>query len=85
MKMKHKIPIETKPGIKRKLEKVDVKNITTKAPLKADLVLKIKHLQDSYNDLEKENTKNLEIIEILKQKIKKHGKKKHGSAKGNTN
>jgi len=70
MKMKHKIPIETKPGIKRKLEKVDVKNITTKAPLKADLVLKIKHLQDSYNDLEKENTKNLEIIETLKQKIK---------------
>ena len=47
MKMNHKIPTETKPGIKRKLEKVDVKNITTKAPLKADLVLKIKHLQDS--------------------------------------
>ena len=68
--MKHKIPIETKPGIKRKLEKVEVKTVTTKPPLKADLVIQIKHLQDRYNALEKENTKNLEIIEILKQKIK---------------
>ena len=66
--MKHKMPIETKPGIKRKLEKVEIKTIK-KTPLKADLIVQLKQLQDSFNALEEANIKNLEIIKFLTEKI----------------
>ena len=70
--MKHKMNIETKPGIKRKLEKVEVKTVktvTTKTPLKADLIIQFKQLQDSYNALEEANKNNLETIKFLTEKI----------------
>ena len=72
MKIKNKINIETKPGIKRKLEKVEVKTVktvTTKTPLKADLIIQLKQLQDSFNALEEANKNNLEIIKVLTEKI----------------
>ena len=76
MKMKNKIQIETKPGIKRKLEMLEVKSLATKAPLKADLILQLKQLQDSFNALQEANKKNLEIIKFLEEKIECMEKKK---------
>ena len=70
--MKHKMNIETNSGIKRKLEKVEVKTVKTvptKPPLKADLIIQLKQLQDSYNSLEEANKNNLEIIKLLTEKI----------------
>ena len=72
MKMKKTMNIETKPGIKRKLEKVEVKTVktvTTKTPLKADLMIQLKQLQDSFNALEEANKDNLETIKFLTEKI----------------
>ena len=74
--MKNKMLIETKPGIKRKLEKLEVKPLTTKAPLKADLILQLKQLQDSFNALEETNRNNLETIKFLEEKIESMEKKR---------
>ena len=58
MKMKQKIQTETKTGIRRKLEKVEIKTIKTKTPLKADLIIQLKELQDNFDTLEEANIKN---------------------------
>ena len=66
-----------KAGMKRKLENVEPKAIKTKAPLKADLIVQLKELQDKFialeatnNDLEAKNCKHLEKIKFLQEQIK---------------
>ena len=76
MKMKQKIQTETKTGIKRKLEKVEVKTIKTKTPLKADLIVQLKKLQDNFDTLEEANTKNIEKIKFLEEKVESLEKEK---------
>ena len=51
MKVKHKTQAEAKVGMKRKLEKCDRNVIKTKAPLKADLVIKLNELQKKFDTL----------------------------------
>ena len=74
--MKQKIQTETKTGIKRKLEKVEVKTIKTKTPLKADLIVQLKKLQDNFDTLEEANTKNIEKIKFLEEKVESLEKEK---------
>ena len=87
--MKQNIKPSTKVGIKRKIEltgpfanKINVVR-KPKALLKADLVVKLKELQEQFDDLKKENeqtkeslqvqeatnSKNLQIIKQLKDKV----------------
>ena len=69
--MKNKIQGETKQGTKRKLEKVEQKaGIKTKVPLKADLILQLKELEERYKKLEATNLKHLEKIDFLQERIK---------------
>ena len=67
--MKHKMQDDTKTGMKRKIENVS-KVTKAKAPLKADLIIQLKELQEKCNALEVTNKKNIDIIEGLKEKIK---------------
>ena len=60
--------------MKRKLEpnnsKVkDEKAIKQEAPLKADLIIQLKELQENFNTLEAINSKNLETIRDLEAKV----------------
>ena len=66
--------IETKPGIKRNLEKF--LQLPTKAPLKADLIIQLKQLQYRFNFLEEANKNNLEVIKFLEEKIESMEKKR---------
>ena len=77
MKMKTKIQGETKQGMKRKLEKVEPKAaIKTKVPLKADVILQLKELEERYKELEATNQKHLEKIDFLEERIKNMEKEK---------
>ena len=78
--MKHKMQDTTKKGIKRKIEIAS--NVTkSKAPLKADLIVQHKELQEKFDDLEAANKKNLEIIQDLKEKIESLEKDKNIESK----
>ena len=60
--------------MKRKLETLnskekDVKTNKQKAPLKAELILQLKDLQESFKKLEDDNSKNLETIRLSQNKI----------------
>ena len=68
--MKTKVHGETKQGMKRKLEKVEQKVIKTKVPLKADVIIQLKELEEKYKELEAKNQKYLEKIEVLQERIK---------------
>ena len=68
--MKTKVQGETKQGMKRKLEKVEQKVIKTKVPLKADVIIQLKELEEKYKELEAKNQKYLEKIEVLQERIK---------------
>ena len=69
--MKHSkvVQTESKSGMKRKLEIVNSNPIEPKAPLKADLIIQLRNLQDQFNALEASNKKNLETIKCLQEKI----------------
>ena len=68
--MKSKIQGETKQGMKRKLEKVEPKAaMKTKVPLKADIILQLKELEEKYKDLEAINLKYLDKINFLQDKL----------------
>ena len=54
---------------------VESKAMKNKAPLKADLVIKLKELQLNFNALEAENNKNLEKIKFLEERIETMEKK----------
>ena len=69
--------VEAKVGVKRKLEKGEPNTIKSKAPLKAELVIKLNELQNRFdtleatnNDLEATNKQNLEKIQFLQERIK---------------
>ena len=55
--------------MKRKIGLVDSNPIKSKTPLKADLIIQLKHLQDEFNILEASNKKNLDTIRCLQEKI----------------
>ena len=72
--MKH----TTKTGMKRKIELNDTKAnnvvnnraktaIKPKAPLKADLIVKMKELQDKFDTLKIENIKNIDALEMASE------------------
>ena len=68
--------MKQKPGVKRKLEKLEVKTLSKKAPLKADLIIQLKQLQDMFNFLEEAKKNNLEVIKFLEEKIESMEKRK---------
>ena len=60
--------------MKRKLEPSNSKDKDDKinkqkAPLKAELIVQLKELQDNFKKLEEDNSKNLETIRLLQNKI----------------
>ena len=64
----------TKTGMKRKLEIVDSKvnnkgNEKIKPPLKAELIIQLKELQENFDALEAINIRNLETIKSLQDRI----------------
>ena len=62
---------------KAKDEKVNAKKATMqKAPLKADLIIKLEDLLDNFNNLEASNFKNLETIRDLQAKVEALEKEK---------
>ena len=62
---------------KAKDEKVNDKKATMqKAPLKAVLIIQLKYLQDTFNNLEAFNFKNLETIRDLQVKVEALEKEK---------
>ena len=76
--------VEAKVRVKRKLEKGEPNTIKSKAPLKAELVIKLNELQNRFdtleatnNDLEATNKQNLEKYSFCKKELK-HLKKKYG-------
>ena len=82
MKMKNsKIQSDAKAGMKRKIELVNSNPNDSKTPLKADLVIQLKQLQDDFNALEASNKKNLEKIKCLQEKIKTMESEKQTSPK----
>ena len=78
--MKHKIQDDTKKGIKRKID-IASKVTKSKAPLKADLIVQHKELQEKLDVLEATNKKNLEIIKCLNEKIESMEKEKNSASK----
>ena len=82
MKMKNsKIQSDAKAGMKSKIELVNSNPNNSKTPLKADLVIQLKQLQDDFNALEASNKKNLEKIKCLQEKIKTIESEKQTSPK----
>ena len=67
---------------KAKDEKVnDEKATMKKVPLKADLIIQLKDLQDNFNNLEAINFKNLETIRDLQAKVEALEKEKFETLK----
>ena len=76
-----KIQSDAKAGMKWKIELVNSNPNDSKTPLKADLVIQLKQLQDDFNALEASNKKNLEKIKCLQEKIKTIESEKQTSPK----
>ena len=67
--------------MKRKLDVVDSKASKSKVPLKAELIIQLKELQDSFDALKATNIKNLDTINILQNRIEALERDKYESQK----
>ena len=75
MKQKLQHTTTAKAGLKRKIELIESKpnkthvDIKLKPPLKSELIIKLKMLQDKYDFLESDHKKNIELIKGLNDKV----------------
>ena len=67
--------------MKRKLDVVDCKNSKSKVPLKAELIIQLKELQDNFDALKATNIKNLNTIKLLQDRIEALENDKYESPK----
>ena len=77
MKQKLQHTTKAKAGLKRKIELVEVKpnkthaDIKSKPPLKSELIIQLKMLQDKYNALHSDHKQNIELIKCLNDKVER--------------
>ena len=70
-KMKKKVELESEV----KLSKVVNPPKKSKVPLKEELLIHIKELQETYDNLEKKSVIDIEIIKLLRMQTKSYRKK----------
>ena len=67
--------------MKRKLDVVDSKASKSKVPLKAELIIQLKELQDNFDAFKATNIKNLDTIKLLQDRIEALENDKYESPK----